>query len=134
MKGFSFPLVSITEGAANIEIPDMSQYRVPTDAPIFYNFLMEMNRDIAILAVKVYQELQNHPITILLPLAATGIRGIRFQLELYNIEKIVMNDVSPDAHALMAKNLELNQLLNLSTIIGLKMMHEMVHLNKLILL
>ncbi|NVM55136.1 MAG: tRNA (guanine(10)-N(2))-dimethyltransferase [Candidatus Helarchaeota archaeon] len=110
MKKFSFPLIAITEGAAHLEIPDMNQYRVPTDAPVFYNFLMEFNRDIAILAVKTYQEQQGHSLTILLPLAATGVRGIRFRLELANIERIIMNDASSTAYTLMEHNLELNQL------------------------
>ena len=108
MVNLDFPLISITEGSARIQIPDMSQYRVPTDAPVFYNFIMELNRDIAILAVKAYNELLGKPLTILLPLAATGVRGIRFQKELPNIEKIIMNDASPKAYALMEKNLELN--------------------------
>ncbi|MFX1295588.1 MAG: tRNA (guanine(10)-N(2))-dimethyltransferase [Promethearchaeota archaeon] len=110
MKNFRFPSISITEGTARIRIPDMSQYRVPTDAPVFYNFLMEMNRDIAILAIKTYQEIRDQSLTILLPFAATGVRGIRFQLELNNIEKIIMNDVSPQAYALMEHNLKLNRL------------------------
>ncbi|HUX97978.1 MAG TPA: tRNA (guanine(10)-N(2))-dimethyltransferase [Candidatus Deferrimicrobium sp.] len=110
MKELSFPLISIKEGAANIQIPDMSQYRVPTDAPVFYNFLMEMNRDIAVLAVKTYQERQEHPISVLLPLAATGVRGIRFQLEIPNIDRIIMNDISATAYALIEQNLKLNQL------------------------
>ncbi len=112
MTNFSFPLINITEGAAHLQIPDMTQYRVPTEAPVFYNFLMELNRDIAILAVKTFQALYDEPLTILLPLAATGVRGIRFQLELTNIQKIIMNDVSPTAFALMKHNLKLNQLSN----------------------
>jgi tRNA (guanine26-N2/guanine27-N2)-dimethyltransferase len=113
MSSFSFPLVSITEGKAQIQIPDMSRYRVPTDAPVFYNFLMEMNRDIAILSTHIYQKLQQRPFTVLLPLAATGVRGIRFQLELEDVEKIIMNDVSPEAYNLMAHNLKLNNLTDL---------------------
>lgn len=109
---FPFALISITEGAARLDIPDMSQYRVPTDAPVFYNFLMEMNRDIAILAIKTYQELQERPISILLPLAATGVRGIRLKLETLHIDRLLMNDVSPIAYALMAHNLRLNNLSN----------------------
>ncbi len=107
-----FPHVTISEGAAHIQIPDLSQYRLPTEAPVFYNPLMEMNRDIAVLAVKIYQKRQAHPLRVLLPLAATGVRGIRFQLELEGIEKIIMNDISPEAFTLMGKNLELNQLSN----------------------
>lgn len=110
MTKFPFPIISITEGAAQLQIPDMAQYRVPTEAPVFYNFLMELNRDIAILAVKTYQELQNRPISILLPFAASGVRGIRFQLELTDIEQIIMNDVNPTAYALMEHNLKLNKL------------------------
>lgn len=113
MKPFSFPIISVTEGKAQLTIPDMAQYRVPTNAPVFYNFIMELNRDIAILAVSAYQELHDHPLTILLPLAATGVRGIRFQLELSNIEKIIMNDVSPEAYTLMEHNLRLNKLAGL---------------------
>ena len=110
MTTFSFPSINIKEGAARLQIPDMAQYRVPTEAPVFYNFLMELNRDIATLVIKAYQELQGHPLTILLPMAATGVRGIRFRLELPNIERLIMNDVSPLAYELMTRNLELNDL------------------------
>lgn len=127
MANFSFPLISITEGAAHLQIPDMNQYRVPTEAPVFYNFLMELNRDVAILTVKTYQASHNDPLTILLPLAATGVRGIRLQLELTNIHKIIMNDVSPTAHALMAHNLRLNQL---SGLIEIQNTDAIVFLNK----
>ncbi len=110
MTPFSFPLITIKEGAARLQIPDMAQYRVPTEAPVFYNFLMELNRDVAVLAVKTYQELIGHPLTLLLPMAATGVRGIRFRLEVPNIERIIMNDVSPTAYDLMLQNLKLNHL------------------------
>ncbi|MHA1360093.1 MAG: tRNA (guanine(10)-N(2))-dimethyltransferase [Candidatus Helarchaeota archaeon] len=110
MSNFTFPLVPITEGKARIQIPDQSQYRVPTEAPVFFNFRMELNRDISILAVETYQEIQNQPLTILLPLAATGVRGIRFQFEIGKITKILMNDASPEAYRLMGHNLKLNDL------------------------
>ncbi|MDD1777223.1 MAG: tRNA (guanine(10)-N(2))-dimethyltransferase [Candidatus Helarchaeota archaeon] len=110
MKEFSFSLCSITEGAAHIETPDMSQYRVPTEAPVFYNALMEMNRDVAVLVLNAYQQLRETPLSIMLPLEATGVRGIRFQLEVPNIGKLIMNDVSPAAYALMKRNVESNQL------------------------
>jgi tRNA (guanine26-N2/guanine27-N2)-dimethyltransferase len=110
MKEFSFSLRSTTEGAAHIEIPDMSQYRVPTEAPVFYNILMEMNRDVAVLVLNAYQQMRETPLSIMLPLEATGVRGIRLQLEVPNVGKIIMNDVSSEACALMKRNLELNQL------------------------
>ncbi|MHA1264862.1 MAG: tRNA (guanine(10)-N(2))-dimethyltransferase [Candidatus Helarchaeota archaeon] len=110
MVVFKFPHVSITEGAANLTIPDMSQYRVPTEAPVFYNFLMEMNRDITILAIKSYQESHPSPLQILLPLAATGVRGIRIALEIETPHQIIMNDVSSTAYALMQHNVQLNHL------------------------
>ena len=110
MTEFDFPLIQIKEGAANLTIPDMGQYRVPTEAPVFYNFLMQLNRDVAILAVKVYQEQRDENLNILLPLAATGVRGIRFQLELPNIDRLIMNDVNPLAFELMKHNLKLNDL------------------------
>lgn len=110
MTEFSFSLISITEGAAHLEIPDISQYRVVTDLPVFYNALMEMNRDIAVLVLNAYQERLERSLTIMLPLEATGVRGIRLQLEVPNIQKIIMNDVSPEAYALMQRNVEINQL------------------------
>jgi len=110
MKEFSFSLIPITEGAAHIEIPDVSQYRVVTELPVFYNALMEMNRDIAVLVLNIYQEQLEKPLSILLPLEATGVRGIRLQLEVPNVQKLIMNDVSSEAYALMQKNVDLNQL------------------------
>jgi tRNA (guanine26-N2/guanine27-N2)-dimethyltransferase len=88
----------------------MSQYRVPTEAPVFYNALMEMCRDMAVLVLNAYQQMRETPLSIMLPLEATGVRGIRFQLEVPNVGKIIMNDVAPEACALMKHNVELNRL------------------------
>ena len=71
---------------------------------VFYNPVMKLNRDASVLLLN---SVEKDDMQIALPLAATGIRGIRFLLELKKskIKTISFNDKSEEAVKLVKSNL-----------------------------
>ena len=61
--GFSFPTETVEEGRVSVVTPKMeAQIKEgrkygPSRAPVFYNPVMELNRDLAVLALQAYQRL-----------------------------------------------------------------------------
>ncbi|MBI2656663.1 hypothetical protein HYX03_02905 [Candidatus Woesearchaeota archaeon] len=76
---------------------------------VFYNPAMSLNRDISILLLN---SINKNNLQIADPLAATGVRSIRFLKELNKdkIKKIHINDHSQDAIKSIRKNLMLNKI------------------------
>ena len=91
--------VEIKEGLARILVPKAERIY---DAPVLYNPIMSLNRDISVLALKAIG-----PKRVLDALSATGIRGIRYTLET-PAEEVWMNDINRDAFELILTNVELN--------------------------
>ncbi|NJE06061.1 tRNA (guanine(26)-N(2))-dimethyltransferase [Thermococcus sp. M36] len=92
-------LVEVSEGLVRVLVPKAERIY---DAPVFYNPVMALNRDISVLAVKLLE-----PKTALDALSATGIRGIRYALET-PAEEVWLNDINPEAFNLILKNVRLN--------------------------
>lgn len=92
-------LREIKEGSARLLIPVAERIY---DAPVFYNPVMALNRDISVLVAKVAG-----PQRVLDALSATGVRGIRYLLET-SAQEVWMNDINEKAFALIMKNLEIN--------------------------
>ncbi|WP_048148043.1 tRNA (guanine(10)-N(2))-dimethyltransferase [Palaeococcus ferrophilus] len=92
-------LREIKEGKARILVPEAERIY---DAPVFYNPVMALNRDVSVLAVRVLR-VGN----ALDALSATGIRGIRYALE-SQVEEVWLNDINPDAFELIIRNVSLN--------------------------
>jgi len=97
----------VQEGKASINIATADI--ATKNQEVFYNPVMELNRTISVLLLKAIKKKHMH---ILLPLAGTGVRGIRFLLELPKnaISGLIMNDVNPKAAQYMNKNLVENKL------------------------
>ncbi len=97
----------IQEGKARIKT--YTAETVSRDMPVFYNPAMNFNRDISVLLLN---SVDKKNMQIALPLAATGIRGIRFLLELKksSIKSISFNDNSTEAVKLIKANLRLNKI------------------------
>ncbi len=95
------------EGKAGIKA--YTAETVSKDMPVFYNPVMKLNRDITILLLN---SIDKKDMQVALPLAATGIRGVRFLLELKKskIKKIFLNDNNNDAVKLIKSNLKLNKI------------------------
>ncbi len=95
----------VDEGKAKIDVP--KEDKVSKELEVFYNPNMELNRSISI---ALLNSIENKDMQIALPLAGSGIRGIRFLLELKNkIKNISMNDYDKNAYSLIIKNLIKNR-------------------------
>ncbi len=96
-----------TEGKALLYYPRSE--KISKKLPVFYNPVMKGNRDIS---VALLHSLGRTQMNIALPLAGTGIRGIRFFKELPEdmIHMLYFNDYNLQAKALIQENIERNGL------------------------
>ena len=103
--------IEIQEGQVKIIIPFFG--KVSSRAPVFYNPVMELNRDVSILSLQEFQKELDREIHILDAFGGSGIRGIRYSRELEGISKVVINDISSRALKYAVKNAHLNNIKNL---------------------
>ena len=115
----SYPLTEIIEGKTIVLVPDIETLQKSTsnftltDAPVFYNERMEINRDFALALIRVYlarnaNYIQN-PI-FCEPMAGSGIRAIRVANEIDTLEEVIINDRNPEAVNLIQKNIQILKL------------------------
>ncbi|MEM2935752.1 MAG: tRNA (guanine(10)-N(2))-dimethyltransferase [Candidatus Bathyarchaeia archaeon] len=115
---FSFPTEVVEEGGVSVVAPKVeAQIRegrkyAPSRAPVFYNPVMELNRDLAVLALQAYQRMTGRRLLACEPFTGCGIRGIRFAAEVKGIEKLILGDINPRAVELARFNIERNGLAN----------------------
>lgn len=111
-----FPAETITEGKIKIVAPNLKAYGVtpsdyaPSRAPVFYNPVMEFNRDLTVLAFQAYQRAANREITICEPLTGTGIRSIRYAAEIQGVKTVTSSDINQRSAKLAEHNIALNGL------------------------
>jgi tRNA (guanine26-N2/guanine27-N2)-dimethyltransferase len=111
-----FPTETIKEGKVTVLVPKLQAYvKAPSDyapskAPVFYNPVMELNRDISVLAIQVYQRKRDREITICEPLTSSGVRGVRYAAEIHGVSTVLVNDISTRAIKVAKHNVELNNL------------------------
>lgn len=111
-----FPTEIVQEGKVKVLVPKLkafvkspSEY-APSKAPVFYNPVMELNRDIAVLALQAYQKMVNREISVCEPLVGCGIRGIRFATEVEGVRRVVINDINKRSFQLASYNVHMNGL------------------------
>ncbi len=97
--------VEIQEGRAKLLVDKTSFEGDPTHSEVFYNPVMEFDRNISVDILRTYFGDNACGCDLL---AATGVRGIRYMLE--NGFSVVFNDINPRATELIKKNLKLNGL------------------------
>jgi tRNA (guanine26-N2/guanine27-N2)-dimethyltransferase len=111
-----FPTETVKEGKVAVVVPKLAAYvtepseYAPSKAPVFYNPVMELNRDISVLALQAYQRIMNKDISVCEPLASSGVRGVRYAAEIHGIKKVLVNDISTRAVQLAKQNVKLNRL------------------------
>ncbi|MCE7697592.1 MAG: hypothetical protein K8E24_001645 [Methanobacterium paludis] len=66
--------MTIHEGKVTIKVPQFE--KVSAKAPVFYNSVMELNRDLSVVAVTVFRGEIDHDISICDAFGGTGIRGL----------------------------------------------------------
>jgi len=113
---FGFPTETVKEGQVSVVVPRLAAYvkevweYAPSKAPVFYNPAMELNRDLAVLALQTYQKMLGREISVCEPLTGCGIRGVRFAVEVEEVRKVFVNDINPEAAKLARFNVERNKL------------------------
>jgi tRNA (guanine26-N2/guanine27-N2)-dimethyltransferase len=113
---FDFPTEPVQEGAVRVLAPKLGAFiklpceYAPSKAPVFYNPVMELNRDLAVLVLQAYQAFVGREICVCEPLAACGLRGIRFAVEVSGVGSVVMGDINRRAFRLACCNVEMNGL------------------------
>ncbi|HII72648.1 TPA: tRNA (guanine(10)-N(2))-dimethyltransferase [Candidatus Woesearchaeota archaeon] len=97
----------ITEGPARLKVPVGE--KISADLPVFYNPVMKFNRDISVLLLKA---LDREGMQICDPLAGSGVRSIRFLLELPEnmVRHITINDKDEESFGKIKENLGLNKI------------------------
>ena len=106
-----YKIKTIEEGLTKIEFPEFE--KVSSQAPVFYNPHMEMNRDLSILAIQVFQKEQEREINICDLFGGSGIRGVRYKNEIEGVGEVSINDISETANHYERHNIELNNLSNI---------------------
>jgi tRNA (guanine26-N2/guanine27-N2)-dimethyltransferase len=107
--------VVVREGRALLWIPDPSTAIAgsrlePAWLPVFYNPVMEFNRDFSVAALQAYIDLYapHKPITLVEPLTATGVRSVRYALEVEGVGRVIAGDIDPEAVRYARRNAESN--------------------------
>ncbi len=113
MVSFGYPVKEVREGLARLIVPDPDAYRRPDGvyepawAPVFYNPRMAFNRDIATTFARAYARLRGlSQLTVVEPLAGSGVRAVRYALEAG--ARVYACDIDEEAVKLAKKNVEIN--------------------------
>lgn len=96
----------INEGLIQINIPEFE--KVSSEAPVFYNPVMELNRDLSVLALNTFQKELNKNIDICDAFGGSGIRGIRYSKEVNDVSRVLVNDIDSTSIEFIKINAELN--------------------------
>eukprot|EP00118_Oscarella_pearsei_P012797 m.96803 g.96803 ORF g.96803 m.96803 type:complete len:518 (+) comp36924_c0_seq3:90-1643(+) len=98
----------VREGKATVLCPKTQE--------VFYNPVQEFNRDMSIAVIREFASKKDGGASILEALAASGLRSIRYALEVPGgIRSILANDISPAAVESMKANIEHNKVDDLVT-------------------
>ncbi len=100
----------IDEGQVRVKIPQFE--KVTAKAPVFFNPVMELNRDLSVAALTTYRQQKEDDITICDAFGGSGIRGIRYAKEIEGVSLAVVNDLNPLAVELANENIKNNGLNN----------------------
>ena len=97
----------VNEGLAKLKI--LPAEKISKQMQVFYNPAMSLNRDISVLLLN---SINKNNMQIADPLAATGVRSIRFLKELAKnkIKKIFINDYSKNSVKSIKENFALNKI------------------------
>jgi len=106
-------IIEIIEGQTKILVPKKSiTEKVPPKEPAFFNPRAKLNRDFSIVAYSAFLKNFEGPKVFLEGLAGIGARGLRVANELDCIDKVIINELNPNALELAQRSSELNNLTN----------------------
>jgi tRNA (guanine26-N2/guanine27-N2)-dimethyltransferase len=110
---FWFPVEETAEGKARLLIPTINMLEgeqpdhARSRAAVFYNPLMRLNRDTAVLAVSILGNRLGRGVEACEPMCGCGVRGTRLALE-SGVKKIIMGDLNPSGVQLSEENARRN--------------------------
>ncbi len=103
------------EGKIVFYMPDPSSAKAggrlePAWLPVFYNPRMELNRDLSVAALQAYIDYyaSRKPVNVVEPLSATGVRALRYALEVNGVGRVYCGDVDYEAYKIIVANIGLN--------------------------
>ena len=97
-------LKEVVEGKTKLLVPDLSVYRTPEHAPVFYNPVMKTDRDISIAVLRNFLKKKSKVADVL---SGLGARAVRYANECPL--DVYANDIQPSAVKLIKKNAKLNK-------------------------
>ncbi|MBW9221303.1 tRNA (guanine(26)-N(2))-dimethyltransferase [Methanothermococcus sp. SCGC AD-155-M21] len=108
----------IREGQIKLKVP--KNRSLSKKDKIFYNPVMEANRDISIAVVQgLLSDYKREDFIVCDPLGGSGVRGLRYAKELINPSgrvKVIIGDINPNAIKLAMENLKINDMENVEII------------------
>ncbi|MEO3993253.1 MAG: tRNA (guanine(10)-N(2))-dimethyltransferase [Desulfurococcaceae archaeon TW002] len=108
--------VVIEEGKARIKVPNPLKYLrpdmvyEPAWAPVFYNPAQTLNRDASVLVLSALLNTQSFekPVRVADPFSGTGVRAVRYAIEVPSVDEVYANDLDPKAFELIRENVRIN--------------------------
>lgn len=109
--------VVIEEGKARIKVPNPLKYLrpdmvyEPAWAPVFYNPAQTLNRDASVLVLNALLNVQSfeRPVRVADPFSGTGVRAVRYAIEVPGVDEVYANDLDPKAFELIRDNVRMNR-------------------------
>ena len=106
-------IIEITEGSTKLFVPSESMTeKVPPKEPAFFNPKANLSRDLSIIAYSAFWKDFEFPKIFFDGLTGLGARALRVANEIEEVEKVIANDVNPDALELALKSAKINGLKN----------------------
>lgn len=109
----SSEIIEIIEGTTKIRVPNRSMVdKVPPMEPAFFNPKAKLNRDFSIIAYSAFWKKFDKPKVFLDGLTGVGARALRVATEINDVEKVILNDVNPQALKLAEESFNMNKVKN----------------------
>ena len=106
-------ITEIVEGITKLLVPKGSMTdKVPPKEPAFFNPRASLSRDLSIIAYSAFWKDFEFPKIFFDGLAGLGARGLRVANEIKEVEKVIVNDVNPNALEIALKSAKMNNLEN----------------------
>ena len=106
-------IIEITEGSTRLFVPKGSMTeRIPPKEPAFFNPRASLSRDLSIIACSAFWKDYKFPKIFFDGLSGLGARGLRIANEVSKVEKVIVNDVNPNALEIALKSAKINNLEN----------------------
>ena len=106
-------IIQITEGSTKLFVPKGSMTeKVPPKEPAFFNPRASLSRDLSIIACSAFWKDYKFPKIFFDGLSGLGARGLRIANEISEVEKVIVNDVNPNALEIALRSAKINNLEN----------------------